>query len=64
LNEVLALTKSNGETLPWLECLPIGICDSKHMAQYLYRWVQRGDKAGEFMAERESEVLRGRHLDE
>ncbi len=32
LKKVRALAKSkDNKTLQWLECLPIGICDSKHM---------------------------------
>jgi hypothetical protein len=41
LNEVRALAKSKGETLPWLEYLPIGIRESKRMAPFLKRWAQR-----------------------
>jgi hypothetical protein len=31
LNKVRALAKSKNKTLQWLECLPIGIRESKHM---------------------------------
>jgi hypothetical protein len=50
-----ALAKSKGETLPWLECLPSGICASKRLAPFVKRWAQltRRKAAGEFIVERE-----------
>ncbi len=47
------LTKSKGNTLSCLKCLPIGILESKRMVLFLGRWAQRGGKAGEFMVEQE-----------
>ncbi len=47
LEETCAFAESEGETLPWRECLPKGIRESKHMEQYLKRWGLCGDKAGE-----------------
>ncbi len=55
LNEAHALAESKGETLPWRECLPSGIRECKRMPPNLKRRAQRGDKAGEFMVERENE---------
>ncbi len=41
--------------MPWLECLPKGICDSERLAAHLKRWGECGAKAGEFMVKREAE---------
>jgi hypothetical protein len=53
-NEVRMLTKRNGETLPWLKSLPIGIRESRPMVLFL----KRGGKAVEFMVECEDEKSR------
>ncbi len=57
LSEAHALAKSKGETLPWLECLPSGIHESKRLAPFVKRSAQRAARkaAGEFMVEREDE---------
>jgi hypothetical protein len=55
LSEARALARSRGEKLPWLECLPKGICESERLASFLRRWAERGAKTGEFMVEREAE---------
>ncbi len=55
LRDVLAVAKSTGEKLPWLECLPKGIRGLERLAAHLKRWEERGAKAGEFMVEREAD---------
>jgi hypothetical protein len=57
LQEARALTKSRGETLSWLECLPSEIRASKRLAPFVEQWTQRAARkaAGEFMVEREDE---------
>ncbi len=56
LKEAIALVQRKGETLPWLECLPSGIHESKRLAPFVERWAQRAaHKAGELMVEREDE---------
>jgi hypothetical protein len=55
LKDARAAAKSAGEKLPWLECLPKGICESERLAAHLKRWEECGTKAGEFMVVREAE---------
>jgi hypothetical protein len=55
LKDARATAKSAGQKLPWLECLPEGIRESKRLAAHLKRWEESGTKAGEFMVEREAE---------
>ena len=57
LQEARALTKSRGETLPWLECLPSGIRASMRLAPFVKRWTQRAacKARGEFMVKRKDE---------
>jgi hypothetical protein len=55
LRDVRAVSKSTGEKLPWLECLPKEIRKSERPAEHLKRWEERCAKAGEFMVEREAE---------
>jgi hypothetical protein len=59
LKEERALAKRKGETLPWLECLPSGIRESKLLEPLVERcqWAQHAARkaAGEYMVEREDE---------
>jgi hypothetical protein len=60
LNEGRALAKCKDKTLPWLvpwlECLPSGIRESKRPAQFLERGAQRAArKVGKLLVEREDE---------
>ncbi len=55
LSEERALAKSMGENLPWLQCLPKGICESERFAAHLRWWGERGAKTGELMVEHEAE---------
>jgi hypothetical protein len=45
LSEVHALARSQSEKLPWLKCLPKGICELEHLAAHLQRWEKRCAKA-------------------